>query len=180
VDELTPCQLIRSGLETKAEAINSYDGIIWKIRTGYVVILYGALTLLSNKEGILVLSNPVSDIGRLLPFVFLILGLSVSCFLIDFGYLRKRIRIIVIRNLLVEIAYDLELDSKKELVKKLLNIAAETPFEKITKELKRESLDPEVEFNQIVKWNVRQILTPIYATTPFLALILCLYKIIVK
>lgn len=49
--ELTLENLIAAALETKLGAIGGYDAIIWKIRAGYVAILYGALTLLLGVGG---------------------------------------------------------------------------------------------------------------------------------
>lgn len=48
---ITPDELIRSALDGKPQATSGYDAILWKIRAGYVAILYGALGLLLNKDG---------------------------------------------------------------------------------------------------------------------------------
>jgi hypothetical protein len=47
---LTHTQVIKSGLDIKLSMINKYDEIIWKVRSGYLVILYGTLTLFIGKE----------------------------------------------------------------------------------------------------------------------------------
>ena len=49
---ITSGDLIRSGLEDKVRAITGYEEIIWKIRSGYIVLLYGALTFVLGKEPI--------------------------------------------------------------------------------------------------------------------------------
>ncbi len=41
--------LINSELQTKSTAIHGYDAILWKIRSGYMVVWYGALSLVSSK-----------------------------------------------------------------------------------------------------------------------------------
>lgn len=44
-------QLVLSALEAKLQAIGGYDSILWKIRTGYLVVLYGGLALLLGTAG---------------------------------------------------------------------------------------------------------------------------------
>jgi hypothetical protein len=40
---LTVPELIKAEITSKKDALRRYDDIIWRIRSGYVVILYGAL-----------------------------------------------------------------------------------------------------------------------------------------
>ncbi len=42
--ELTLDELIRSQLQGKTRSLGQYDAILWKLRSGYVVVLYGVLT----------------------------------------------------------------------------------------------------------------------------------------
>jgi hypothetical protein len=43
--KLTSDELIRLELRGKLLAIERYDSMLWKIRSGYVVVLYGSLTI---------------------------------------------------------------------------------------------------------------------------------------
>lgn len=60
-NDLSRDKLIQSGLDVKMNAIDRYDEIIWKIRSGYIVILYVALTLLMGSQGLTQLRNLASD-----------------------------------------------------------------------------------------------------------------------
>ena len=159
-NSLSRDKLIQSGLDVKMNAINRYDEIIWKMRSGYVVILYGALTLLMGSQGLTRLPNLASDPTTSLSVFFLILGLSLSVFSIDFGYLRKKIRVIVIRDMLIEVAYDPNCRFKEKL-NLLLHVAAETPLQTHFKSAHSKYISK-------LGWNLRWILLPIYATTPLL------------
>jgi len=159
-------KLVQTGLDVKMNAINKYDEIIWKMRSGYIVILYGALTLLMGTERLTHLRELARDPTTSLSLFFLILGLSLSVFLIDFGYLRKKIRVIVIRDMLIEVAYDPECRFKDKLIL-LLHVAAETPLQTHFKAAHSK-------YRSKLWWNLIWILLPIYATTPILAVIVYL------
>ncbi len=108
-----------------------------------------------------------------LSILFLILGFSLSAFSVDYGYVRKKLRVIVIRDMLVDICYDPGCEFKKEL-RRLLHVAAE-------RSLKKHFPDADSDYNQKLWWNLLWILLPIYATTPVLAIIIFwVYKIFFK
>src|SRR5438045_3055420 len=88
-------------------------------------------------------------------------NLSMSVFSVDFGYLRKKIRVIVIRDMLIEVAYDPNCAFKDKL-NLLLHVAAETP-------LRRRFELAQAKYKSKLTWNLLWILIPIYATTPVLA-----------
>jgi hypothetical protein len=49
-------------------------------------------------------ANPrsiMSDLRSSLSILFLIIGFSVAAFFVDFGYLRKKLKVIVVRNSLI-------------------------------------------------------------------------------
>ncbi|MEJ2737646.1 MAG: hypothetical protein P8189_29500, partial [Anaerolineae bacterium] len=102
--ELSLENLIGAALESKLGAIGGYDTIIWKIRAGYVAILYGALTLLLGVGGAsslaVITDNPVHAVSILI----LILGLSATSFIVDFSYVRKKLKVIVARDELIDLA----------------------------------------------------------------------------
>lgn len=168
---LTPKELIESALLLKEKLMAQYDDIIWKIRSGYIVILYGALTLLVGKNGVPNFATIVSNSDHSFSLVSLIVGLSLSVFLIDFGYVRKRMKIVAVRDLLVEIAlneaYGQKESSKDYETEKLLKMAGETPVKKLPKQARQE-------YKERRNWNLIWILLPIYFTTPMLAVIIYL------
>jgi hypothetical protein len=172
-DRLTSEQLIKSGLEDQVNAITGYEGIIWKIRSGYVVLLYGMLTLVLGKDGIPNICALVHDFSHSLAIFSLILGLSLSVFLIDFGYVRKKLKFVVARELLIELACNINFDVRnkedRELLKELLHIAGETRPKTLSDEARSEYKDKR-------RWNLLWILLPVYFTTPLMAIgmfILC-------
>jgi hypothetical protein len=155
-NEITNNELLRSALDDKVE------DIIWKIRSGYIVILYGALTLIIGKEGVF---TTIANRSYSLSLFFLISGLSSSVFLIDFGYVRKRLKIIAARDRLVNLAL-----SKKIIdddLKGLLCMAGEAIPSSFDENIRKD-------YEEKRKWNLIWLLLPIYATTPLLALILYL------
>lgn len=121
-------EIVRSGLDDKIKAIHDYEDIIWKIRSGYIVILYGALTFILGKEGVPDICAITRPFTKALALFSLVFGLSLSVFLIDFGYVRKRLKIVVARNKLIELACKKEFDIKSEEkeMQKLLDVAGET------------------------------------------------------
>lgn len=172
-DGLTSEQLIRSGLDDQARAIAGYEGVIWKIRSGYIVVLYGTLTLILGEEGVPNVCAISHNFSQSVALFSLIFGLSLSVFLIDFGYVRKKLKFVVAREELVELACRLDFDIRDQRVrdklKKLLHVAGETRPAKLSKEAR-------AEYKEKRKWNLFWILLPVYLTTPVLALsifILC-------
>ena len=162
-----------SSLDSKLAAINKYEEIIWKVRAGYLSILYAALTFLAGKTNLdaLSLQNAARDPTASLTVFFLIIGFSLSAFMVDFAYLRKKIRVTVIRDMLVEAAYHPESKYKDQMYR-LLQLAAERP-------LKKHLSAAHGKYKSKVVWNVLWILLPIYAVTPTLAFFLGLmYRLI--
>src|SRR5262245_53579145 len=120
--QIPSLELIRCALDEQVKAITGYEEIISKISSGYVVILYSAVTLLLGKEG---LSNRSLSPGNALCILVLIFGLSLSVFLIDFGYVRKKLKIVAARDRLMELAFAEHFNSHDIRVEKLLRIAGE-------------------------------------------------------
>ena len=167
--KLTSNELIRSGLNDQIKAIAGYEGIIWKIRTGYVVVLYGALTLVLGKEIPPGSQSIVNNLNQSLTVLPLVIGLSLSVFLIDFGYVRKKLKFVVAREMLIELACEdhinLEDKSDREKLKRLLHIAGETLPKKLPER-------GHAHYKEKLYWNLFAIMLPIYLTTPLLAVII--------
>jgi hypothetical protein len=64
--KLTSDELIRAELRGKFLAIERYDSMLWKIRSGYVVVLYGALTILGVGGTSGLIAMPSADRNRML------------------------------------------------------------------------------------------------------------------
>jgi hypothetical protein len=114
------------------------------------------------------LTNPLMGNVAWLMIFFLIVGISLSAFLVDFAYLRKRMRIIVIRDMLIDATYNPQCELEDEKLYLLLQIGSERPLEEHFPE-------GDKKLRQKVAWNVRKILLPIYTATPLLALVLWLF-----
>ncbi len=84
--------LIISELQDKSRAIHGYDAILWKIRSGYVVVLYGALSLVSGKV--------VALTGAAL--LLFIVGIALAAFLIDYSFVLRKMRVVVAGDELIE------------------------------------------------------------------------------
>jgi hypothetical protein len=168
-DEITRDELVRSTLGDKVRAIAECEDIIWKIRSGYVVILYGGLTLFFGKEGINM--DPIrGNPDRLFPLLILVCGLSFSVFLIDFGYVRKKLKITVVRDKLVEHVLDKSYDRE---LKHFLRIAGESKPSTLPS-----NLHPK--YKEIRNWTFHSILLPIYITTPVIVLMVYLWLLLDK
>ena len=169
-----PSQLIMSSLESKLATINKYEEIIWKVRTGYLAILYTGLTFLVGKTNLDVngLKQLALDETASLTVFFLIVGFSLSAFLVDFAYLRKKLRVTVIRDMLVEAAYNPECKYRLQMYR-LLQLAAERP-------LKKHFSVGQDKYRSKVTWNLLWILLPIYAVTQTLAFFLGLMYRVIK
>jgi hypothetical protein len=173
-DGLTSEQLIKSGLADQVNAITEYEGVIWKIRSGYVVVLYGTLTLVLGKDGVPNICDMAHNFGHSLALISLIVSLSLSVFLIDFGYVRKKIKIVVAREELIKLAcrlnFDIRNEEDRKTLKELLHIAGETRPSRLPDDVKSE-------YKEKRNWNLHWILLPVYLTTPLIAIfmsILCL------
>ena len=160
--EITSNALLRQALDDKVKAILGYEEIIWKIRSGYIVLLYGALTLLIGKEGMPNMFSVITNRSYALSLFSLIVGLSLSVFLIDFGYVRKRLKIIAARDKLVDLALNQKVTSND--LKGLLCMAGETAPKNFDAKIRND-------YEEKRNWNLVWILLPIYMTTPLLAII---------
>ncbi len=94
--KLTVYDLLRIEIDGKAAAVARYDAIIWKIRTGYVVVMYGAVTLLSALNG---KSKIPSRTEWVLPL--LVAAFSLAAFVIDHTFSRSKFRVVAARNELI-------------------------------------------------------------------------------
>lgn len=108
---LTRDGLIKGALEGKDTAIAAYDSMLWKVRTGYVAVLYGTFTLvigLSDKS-----NWPISVQKAAIVAVLLITGFTVCAAALDFHILCSKFRVVQAKEELIDLA--IWLTSGKEL-----------------------------------------------------------------
>ena len=159
-------ELIRSGLTDQVKAIAGYERVIWKLRVGYVLVLNGALALALRGSG-----SPLQileDFKYRYPLFSIIVGISVTFFFIDFGYVRKKLKFVVARELLIDLAcgknFNPESEKVKECLKEILHVAGETRPTKLPPKAKSEYYEKR-------RWNLGWILLPIYLPLPLLSLL---------
>ena len=102
--ELTFDELIRSELKGKTLAVARYDSILWKVRTGYIVVLYGVVTILVGKEAVLAGSPTVTPLPTLRAVAW---GIGISALIVDLNFLLGKLRVVKARNRLSDIALKL-------------------------------------------------------------------------
>lgn len=95
-------ELIRGQLAGKLIALARYDEIIWKVRAGYVAVVYGMLAFFVGKESKLTeVLNSADLLHGLLPIA---VSLSVCAFLVDVAFVLSKLRVVAARNRLSDIA----------------------------------------------------------------------------
>ncbi len=147
-------------LDSRLNAIGGYDSIIWKIRAGYLGILYSTLGLLIGTNGEMTISE-LSEMKELI--LLLVIGFSISAYIIDYAYVRKKLRVVISRDKLMSLFLENE-----TIEVNLLKISGEMDL--------HESQDDEMKNDYYKKrnWNIRWILIPLYLTTPIIVLIIIL------
>jgi len=96
--------LIRYELDGKGNAIARYDDMLWKIRSGYAVFLYGAVGLIAGlvNEGIVNLGTATAA-----SISVLIFGFSAFAALLDYSFMRSKLRVVGYRDKLTVIAFNM-------------------------------------------------------------------------
>ena len=88
-------ELIRTEIDGKNVAGAQYDAIIWKIRAGYAVLLYGAFTVM-GAAGIAV--------SHAVAYYLTIIGFSLFALYLDLSFVFSRLRLAEDRNALLDLA----------------------------------------------------------------------------
>jgi hypothetical protein len=85
-------RLVLGEIEGKNRAIHSYDDIVWKIRSGFLTLIFGGWAILLRG----ILEAKSSHLGDYRSFVFglllLSLGFAFGAWYIDRSYLRRKFR----------------------------------------------------------------------------------------
>lgn len=104
---ITVEELVRFELKGKFYAVERYDAILWKIRSGYIVVLYGALVIVGTTQ--LNLGAILEQFWFLTAILGLAWGFSICGFLLDIGFLLSKLRVVDASNDLYKVALDLSL-----------------------------------------------------------------------
>lgn len=163
-DELAYDKLTILALDGKLKAISGYDDIIWKIRAGYIAILYGLPALILGTEGIPDIQKIISNKLQSAIIILLLIGFSISSYIVDGTYLKKKVKVITSRNMLMRIAIEKKFDGNNDFPTLLLISGELQP-----KDMPKEAL---AEFKVMFAANRRQELLPIYGVPPLLVVLI--------
>ena len=87
-------KLILGEIEGKNRAIHAYDGMVWKIRTGFLTLLFGGWAILLKGIVESATKKP-SDYQPLAWGLFLFsLGFALGAWYVDRTYVRRKFRVI--------------------------------------------------------------------------------------
>jgi len=101
--QITVDSLINREIEGKSTAIGRYDEIIWKVRTGYAVFLYGSLGIIVG-----LVSNNILQLTAITIYAILVLVIGFSAFaaLLDYSFMAAKLRVVKFRDRLLELAFN--------------------------------------------------------------------------
>jgi MFS superfamily sulfate permease-like transporter len=88
-------ELLKVELPGKKVAMGRYDEILWKIRSGYLVVLAGTLGFFVTKESTLKLTPDI---------LIVILWFSLVAWIIDINFRRRQLRVVTAYNELISSA----------------------------------------------------------------------------
>jgi len=94
--------LVKDELDGKSRAIAKYDEMLWKIRSGYAVLLYGAIGIVAGlvNQKVVTLDSRVAWAA-----VVLIMGFSIFGALLDYLFMAAKLRVVKYRDRLTELAW---------------------------------------------------------------------------
>lgn len=112
-------ELIRIELQGKHEASARYDQIIWRIRSGYVVVIYGLLTFTIGEK--------MNFANVTLSHALFTAAISIVAIGIDWAMRVRQIRVLRYRDRLMDVAVDLTCGEEisPEYLKSSLHISGE-------------------------------------------------------
>lgn len=129
VSSLALRDLIWSQLQGKSSAVARYDSILWKIRAGYIAVLYSALSLFFGLLGDRSLSA-----AAFTALCVLVLGFSGGALAIDLSFLKRKLRVVEARNDLSDLAFEMAngndlTQQQSDKLKELLHFSGDKPFQ---------------------------------------------------
>lgn len=155
-ERLSVAELIRSEVAAKKLALGRYDEILWKIRSGYAVVLYGALSIFLGRD-----DGPQRASKFLSPELVAAIALfSLLAFLMDINYRRRQLRVVDAANALANLALNIATGEaiEREELRGLLQIAGESG----------RRIEPRT------MWRARLAIMGFYSLTPLVAALLYL------
>jgi hypothetical protein len=166
---VTVAELVKSALDATLTAIAGYDAILWRIRAGYLAVLYGSLGLILGKTSSPDLQALAANLPKAVAAITLISCFSLAAFLIDYGYLRKKLKVVVARDELVGYLLGKEGSDRAGKLRFLLRISGEA-------EVAAKDLFPiaHSEYLRQRNWNLRWITLWLYGTAPVVSILLYL------
>ena len=119
-------QIVLGEIEGKNRAIHAYDGIVWKIRSGFLTLLFGGWSILLT--GIVEAKDrSPSDYQALAWGLFLFsLGFAFGARYVDRSYIRRKFRVIHPLDRLIG-AIALCAGDYRKLPPELLRVAGDNP-----------------------------------------------------
>ena len=102
-NEITIDRLLLDELQGKAVALTGYDESLWKVRSGYAVLLYGSVGLVI---GFVDKEMSGASISVLCAAGLLIFSFSIFGALMDYSFMRSKICVVNHRDKLIELAYE--------------------------------------------------------------------------
>ncbi len=100
--QMTLDGLVKDELDGKAVAIASYDEMLWRIRTSYAVLLYGAVGIIAG-----LVNEEIVNLGdsAALAALAVIIGFSIFGALMDYSYIESKLRVVDYRDELIDLSY---------------------------------------------------------------------------
>jgi hypothetical protein len=94
--------IILGEIEGKNRAIHAYDGIIWKIRAGFLALLFGGWATLL--KGIVEASQAEPSQYRLLAIGLMVfsIGFALGAWIVDRNYVQRKFRVILALDALTD------------------------------------------------------------------------------
>jgi hypothetical protein len=88
-------QLILAEVQGKNQAIHAYDGMVWKIRSGFLTLFFGGWSILL-KAFVSAPEQKFDTHGGLAIALFLFsVGFALGAWIIDRNYIRRKFRVIL-------------------------------------------------------------------------------------
>lgn len=123
---ITREDLLLTELRGKHEAIGRYDTILWRVRSGYLAVLYASLLLFGGKEDGLVrlFANPAMARRA----IAVIVVLSITLAMMDLGFRLRQLKVVGAYNQLSDVILALVVgeEVRDDEVRPLLHIAGES------------------------------------------------------
>lgn len=110
-EALTLDELIRSQLRGKSNALKRYDQSLWRVRSGYVIVQYGLLTILAHQD--YEFSGVIGSVAAIEIGFWMSFGLSACALLIDLKFLGSRMLVVEARDLLSDLALEIATRSRE-------------------------------------------------------------------